>query len=350
MGFTVFILSIVVSIIVVVIVLFIILRFFSFKASKRDINIYNTIVAVLALVFGTAATIGGAVATIKIANTALSISNNQDSRDTKKFLEERIAHAEELFSNISVSISEVSVSGIMLKTSLSEYTQVNPEIKKYLSNPLPEDIKKKVEIFRESLKELRKNLIALQKDTFTFRMYKNVLPYKKSYLAFIGKKLEEHGFTKLESHVSHTNIIGLAHFIRIAEDRLTANKFHILLIPILSTNLADSPTVGKNYDNISLRALIFTGNLIHNLTTESKKNKNVLISVSYGTAMLADLAYSMPHSDSIRNELKKTYPELKEYIEQARIDFNPKLLLGPELTYPLNELEKRTDLLFLETK
>jgi hypothetical protein len=324
------------------------LRFVSLDAIYNNPPYYSAVAAMFAFVAGPAAAVGGAVATITLARAALSVSRRQESRQANEFIETRVNEATKRFSELAASLSQVTASGIQVEASLSEITEQDPDVSSYADKPLSGRLLDTVNIFRQSLSGLRENLTALQLDRFPLAIYKTTLAKEDSALDKVAEKLVEHGFTELESEISRTDLAMVIQVIRIAENRLQYPDFSNLLAPRLSTNLANAPSVGMAYDNAALRSFIFCGNLIYNRTEHSKKIPNVLISASYGTAIIADLARSIPDSSSIRSNLRNLYPDLDEYIHKMFLDFDAQQILGEHFTFALSSLEEKPGLLFLE--
>ncbi|MGE5339915.1 MAG: hypothetical protein ACM3SY_00395 [Candidatus Omnitrophota bacterium] len=356
MGIKTLLLSIPITIVIISVIFFASIHFGLFNNIQKDTSFYETATAILALVIGAAATVGGAIASITVAQSALRITESQESRDVIQFLEKRIDNTTSLFFNLTLSISELFIAGIMLKMVIEDYlnnknlqTKINENQKdiQKVEEGLKKDIQEKVRIFQGSLEALRINVIGISKDAFAFDIFQESLS-GESYLTYIEKNMESHGFNYLERHISRTNLLRISHFIRIAE--LHLSRFDYSLDSELNAKVADTPEVGKRSDNGILWLFIFTGNLIHNLNTESKLKNGVSLNVSYGTAILRDLAKSIPNPALIRENLKEAYPKLEKYIEKIPINFDPELMIGEDLNLALTELEKRRDLLFLEKK
>jgi hypothetical protein len=315
----------------------------------RDTNLYSVITAILALFFGTAATIAGAVATIKLANLALTISERQDARDARDFLETRINKSIELFTEITIAISELLVTGFKVKADLFDVTTAKPDVIEYIEGEITNPLKESVISFQASLLHLRASLLSLQKNPFGLKCFNNQLSEKDSLLNYITNEFVSLGYSREEVEVLEEDITGIAHFMSIAQAKLQHHTFAPLLAAVLQTNLADAESVGKGYDHAALRNLIFTGNLIFNRTDPPKGGRG-LISVSYGTAMLYDLYHSIPDKDAIRNGLREAYPDLRNYIDNMVIDFEPEQLIGSNFTFALSGFKERKDLIFLTTK
>jgi hypothetical protein len=303
-------------------------------------DFYAAMFGALGLIFGSSAAIGGAVATVRLAGAAVVISEDQRRRDVHDFLERRVDAVIEIFVGVLVAMAELFVEAVQLDARLREEITSNQVAAAKVGSPMSPEVRAAAKGLLVALANLRMNLQRVQRHTLAAQCFRAMLPKPDSSLVVLAGQLQAHGFSALESEISHTDITSLAQFIMSAEDRLATDEY----TPYISASLAAAKA---NANDASLRIIVFAGDLVYALTGPSRTDVSKFVVASLGAAMLFDIYRSVPDEAELRRQVSLAYPELRTDVDRMPVSFRPADIAGENLDRAVAAIRARPETLFV---
>lgn len=267
-----------------------------------------------------------------------------DESSVTQTMRTEAARCFELMSEVAAGISNYFAATLDLKNTLFDYTMSRPEVAEYASESLPPQLRDPVERAMAALSALRAAILEVNRHGFAMRCWRrSVARLQPKALEHVRGELMRCGFTAMESTINANNLVDVAALLEIAEGHLRELTFLRPILTVLSTNMADTPAVGKGYDNAVLRLFMFSGNLIFNLSHSSKIDQAIQIMAAMGAALLYDMIGAIPSAATVEDELRAYYPG---HAIPAPLDFDINVVSN--VRYGWDALRERFDLLFLE--
>jgi hypothetical protein len=273
----------------------------------------------------------------------------QLSTEALQVIESDLKDIDALSADLGLALSSYYASGIALRLDLLDYTTKYPDIQTYVEKPLTANLREDVQDVIDKLGTLQAALSAIQRNRFAAACWNRAtIKLPNGALTRVREDLLQQGFTESEATIEGSDISGLLQFFALAERRLRQFTFGPILTAVLATNSADIKGVGQGYDNAALRSLVFSGNLIFVFMTQSKKDPQASLVVSWGTAIMIDIFAAIPTEQIVQEELSARYPESSSAIQKLQLRLTPNSGVGADFRMATAELGKRPGLLFLE--
>ncbi len=332
-----------VAVVIAVLILFWFLYIETFTASNVDqFDKIQTLTGFIAMIIGTAASIGGSVAALQVANLGLIISRSQEKRDTTQFLEERAGRAIEKFSRLLVSVSEVYSSGILVESRIPHMDK-SAGAKKLMDAPMEEALGREVVGLADSIARLIDALRILGQDDFAMFCYTRAAQTLNSKILHLNNGLARLDMERSALTLDISSITDIAAILDIAQKRIRAKETMADIVQArVFTNARDF--FGKEYDNRSVRSLFFIGHMI--MTMSQRDNQKGAFLACFGAAIIHDLVRIVPDGAFIQSCLKTRYPELSDS-RTLGPDFTPSFLVSNFLESALTDAEVIGDLYLL---
>ena len=206
-----------------------------------------------------------------------------------------------------------------------------------------------MEKFLGDVDRLRSALNALQTDNVVQDSWRRSKTARDGALAYTEQQLIAKGFNEKQVAVPITNIPQILDFLSLASrpTHLGGLKIGPLIEAVLATNTADTPSVGKPYNNEALRVLVFEGNLLAKLELRPPDQKEILL-VPIGAAILVDMFNSIPDSQTLRDVLSKGNESFSSEIRKMPLDFDHDRTVSDDFRFAAESLDKRRDVLVLD--
>lgn len=245
---------------------------------------------------------------------------------------------------VGAALSDYYAAALRLRLALTEVMSADPDVRSHLGQRLPPELLTLANDAASCIDTLGASLAALQRNELAYGAWRGAA--SNGGLHWTRDRLVTHGFEPHEVDISVADIGTLRSLFKIAADRLRQGSFDSLITASLATNL--SQRAGQAYDHAALRALMFAGNVLFNLTQPSKRDESVLLVASFGTAIILDVSACIEKFAIPPALVASRFPEQPERVkaEALRIDTAP--LLSNEIRFALDTLQQHTALLVLE--
>jgi hypothetical protein len=292
--------------------------------------------AFLTLLFATAAAIGGAVATLRLANLGLSISEQQDARESIRFLEDRAREAIELYSRVIISASDVFAAGVRLDLSLPQFKP--EEVAAQLQASVPDGVRAEYDNLSDHFSSLAENLRALARNDFAAYVVTQKGKGFHGELHEICTRLKQLGIPETEIDLRIHDLVDIAALLDVAAARLKEGRWSSVITARLTTNAAGIGKFARNYDNRNVRSFFFVGNILFARVEEGSGGLRFV--ASFGSAILRDLVLLQPNGCEIRNAQAARYSSIWPGTKGLIIEFDPANVLARTLASAIAEGEK----------
>jgi len=291
---------------------------------------------------------------------ALGYSSAAQMRDWETqigpVIEKQAETVEQLFSQLGSALSALHTSGIQLRFDLLAFTKGLPDLSQYMrqnphflekktSAPLREDTLR----FLEDLGRLREALKSVQADPMAQDCWLRSNAANNGALAYLGQQLTDRGFDRGAVSVQISKIPQILQFLSLApsNSHLGGLKFDPLITAILATNIAETSSVGKPYQNEALRVLVFEGNLIASLNSGTP-DQGKMVLASIGAAILLDIFNSIPDGQILRDVLTERNNKYSGQIAKMPVRFDRDGTVSNDFKFAAESLSKRLDVLVLD--
>lgn len=268
----------------------------------------DTLVGLLVLIIGSAATIGGAYATVKVATAALNISKQQVKYENIEFIEK----VQSIFSEIAISLGDIFASGVSVHVKSQSESPLDKENITILM-PIQElnNLSSNIEHLCCCLKKMLMNDLAYK--CFLFSIQKN----DDLKCKMLNSELKMRDTDKTHHSIYTLDLNDLSSVINVLDlsrERImnrgekgidNANKLTLL-----------AKFFNLSYNNANVRSFFFLGNLILGDLISCNLYAN------YGAALLHDLFFVLPDDGVINEVLKNDYPDIYTMMDIKK--FSPK--------------------------
>ncbi len=308
-------------------------------------NEAQALASVLALVFGTAATAGGAIAAIRVAALGFEIAERQDHIDRTRFIETKVTHSVDCFSNLLIALGNAYAALIVVNHKIPHLDK--ERIVEQMSDDAPIEVSVEMEALAERLSEIGNAINRIARDEFTYFCFRKSEARIQSKISHLNRSLLPFGVQESALTLSINQLSDISAMLDIAARKLRTGNLGDLIQARVYTVSSDIDLFGVEYNNKAVRDFMFMGNLTCATSDHNAKDGRVYIA-SFGAAIFHDLVRAVPNGKMIAECIKERYPIVSEQLPIQDNIFDPETIASGSLLTAIKDVDAIGDLYLLK--